>query len=288
MGYNRLWGVVYRYHKWQISTNGGGTWNDISGASGTATPVWNGSAYSYVVSYTVPISMTTAANDGNLYRVVVGTTLTNLSDANCQFSDPTNITLDVMTDCGPVLKTDLLSVSGTLHNQFATINWISNREEGPVSYLVERSADGRSFTIVDTVAGNGQSQLETNTYSFTDPVNVINKAYYRIGVLNGNRHLKYSRVIQLNTGGIVFGWGSVVNPFRNELQFDILSPENGEARIDLLDASAKVIRTSNRQLYNGTNSITIDNTGALPTGMYILRVSFKGNTLIRKVLKSQL
>lgn len=278
----------YTNYKWQISTNGGSTWVDIGGASGTATPVWNGSAYSYVVSYTVPATMTTAANDGNLYRVVVGTTATNLADANCQFSDPTNITLDVMTDCGPVLKTDLLSVSGTLRNQYATINWISSREEGLVSYLVERSADGRSFSVIDTVAGNRQPHLETNTYAFTDPDAVSNKVYYRIGVLNGTRSLKYSRVIQLNTGNIIFGWGTVVNPFRNELQFDVLSPENGEARIELLDASAKVIRTVSRPLYNGTNSITIDHTGTMPAGMYILRVSFKGNTLIRKVLKNQL
>ncbi len=105
---------------------------------------------------------------------------------------------------------------------------------------------------------------------------------------NSNNSLKYSRVIQLTTGQVNFDWGSVVNPFRNELQFEVMSPENGEARIELLDANARVIKNINRHLYNGTNSITLDQTGSLATGIYILRVSFKGNTLIRKVLKNQL
>lgn len=278
----------YTNYKWQVSTNSGATWNDIGGASGTATPVWNGTAYSYILSYTIPVTMTTATNEGDMYRVVVGTTSANLADANCQFSDPATITLDILTDCGPVLKTDLLSVAGSLYNQVATIQWTSSREEGPVSYLVERSADGRSFTIVDTVAGYMRTDHETNAYSFTDPLLVYGKAYYRIGVLNSNNSLKYSRVIQLTTGQVNFDWGSVVNPFRNELQFEVMSPENGEARIELLDANARVIKNINRHLYNGTNCITLDQTGSLATGIYILRVSFKGNTLIRKVLKNQL
>jgi trimeric autotransporter adhesin len=277
----------YTYYKWQISTNGGSTWNDISGADGTASPAWNGSAYEYIVSYTVPISMTTAANDGNLYRVVVGTTATNLANADCQFSDPTNITLDVLTDCGPVLKTDLLSVSGSLNNQTATIQWSTSREESPINYLVERSADGRSFNIVDTVMGYSRPQAESNQYSFIDPVAVTGRAYYRIGLLGNNNSVKYSRVIQLSSSNTAFGWGHVINPFINELQFEILSPDNGIARVELLDANAKVIKYTTRQIYNGTNNLILENTNLLPAGMYILRVNLKGNTLIRKVMKSQ-
>ncbi len=277
----------YTYYKWQISTDGGSSWSDIGGASGTASPAWNGSAYEYIVSYTVPAGMTTAGNDGNLYRVVVGTTATNLANADCQFSDPTNITLDVLTNCGPVLKTDLLSVSGTLNNQTATINWITSREESPVNYLIERSADGRNFTSVDTVMGYLRPQSESNHYAFTDPTPVTGRAYYRIGLIGNNNSMKYSRVIQLSHSSTSFGWGHVINPFVNELQFEILSPENGIARVELLDANAKLIKLTNRQIYNGTNNLILDNTNNLPAGMYILKVSVKEKTLIRKVLKSQ-
>src|SRR5204863_1991161 len=77
----------YTYYKWQRSTNGGTTWTDVTGALGPASPTWNGSAYQYITTYTVLPANTTVANSGDQYRVVVATTLANLSNSSCLFTD---------------------------------------------------------------------------------------------------------------------------------------------------------------------------------------------------------
>ncbi len=86
---------VYIYYKWQLSTNGGATWTDIAGTSGVASPVWNGSLYEFTNSYTLPPSATTAANNGDQYRMVVATNAINLGGASCNYSDVTPVTITI-------------------------------------------------------------------------------------------------------------------------------------------------------------------------------------------------
>jgi hypothetical protein len=85
---------TYVEYKWQRSTNGGTIWVDIAGTAGTATPVLVGGMYQFVTTYTIPPAFTTLANSGNLYRVVVATTVANLA-GTCNFSDVIPITITV-------------------------------------------------------------------------------------------------------------------------------------------------------------------------------------------------
>ncbi|HRF23350.1 MAG TPA: hypothetical protein PLR98_04280, partial [Chitinophagaceae bacterium] len=41
----------YVYYKWQRSTDGGGTWTDVTAPAGPVVPFWNGSAWEYVSTY---------------------------------------------------------------------------------------------------------------------------------------------------------------------------------------------------------------------------------------------
>ncbi len=85
---------VYIYYKWQRSTDGGTTWNDIPGTSGSASPVLVGGNYQYINSYTLPPTATAPINSGNLYRMVVATTLANLTNS-CNYSAVTPVVLTV-------------------------------------------------------------------------------------------------------------------------------------------------------------------------------------------------
>jgi hypothetical protein len=87
---------VYIYYKWQRSTNGGATWVDIAGSSGVASPTLiSPNNYQFVNSYTLPPSLTTPANSGNLYRMVVATNAINLAGTACNYTDFIPVTLTV-------------------------------------------------------------------------------------------------------------------------------------------------------------------------------------------------
>ena len=277
---------TYTEYKWQTSTDGGVTWVDIAGTTATASPTLVNGMWQYVTSYTVPTSATTAGNNGDLYRVVVATTSSNLSSATCNFTDPTAITLTVLTGCGPVLSVDILSVSGKLIADKGKVSWVTSKEEGIIRYSLERSDDGINFTSIAIIDGYNNILSEKNYYNYDDPRPVSGKVYYRIMVMADRTIKKYSRTIQLNLTEIrSWGLGTVVNPFYNELQYEIVSPETAMAKVELIDNYGKIVRSSTQHINAGVNALIINNTTGISTGIYLLKVSINDNVAIRKVMK---
>jgi hypothetical protein len=275
----------YTYYKWQRSTDGGATWTDVTGPLGPATPFWNGTAWEYVASYTIPPSNTTLADSADLYRMIVATTAANLSDINCQFTDVVSIiTLDVI-DCGIVLNVDMLSFNGKLVNDHANLSWSTTGETEPLQYDIERSSDGISFITVGSLNSHNNYGGGTNYYSFIDPSAITGKAWYRIAVKNKKSRSKYSRVIQLSNDVNRFDLVNLVNPFMEELPFDISTPENGKIEVTLVDIVGNRIRSQSFLVNTGVNSLSLKNTGGLPPGMYIIQIKNKDVIINRKVIK---
>jgi len=275
----------YSEYKWQRSTDGGSTWSDLSGTQGTTTPAWNGSAYQYITSYSIPQGNTTLADSGNRYRVVTATTSTNLGNSSCLFTDGVSIITLTVNNCGTPLKVDLLSFNGKLNNSNANLLWVTSKENEPVSFAIERSNDGISFTNIGTVNGHGNYLTENNYYNFPDPVTISGKAWYRIAMVNNDGKKKYSRIISLNDKAIEFGLNNVINPFSHELDFEITVPENTRIEASLVNLSGKPVKTEIFTVYEGVNSITIRDTERLSSGMYILQIKNKEKVISTKLMK---
>jgi hypothetical protein len=275
---------TYTYYKWQRSTDGGASWADV-GSSGNATPVWNGSTWEYVVSYTIPAGATTAANDGDMYRLVVATTSANLSSSTCNFTDPLLITLDVLVNCGPPLKTDLISIAGKLNIDKARVSWVTTKEEEPVYFHLQRSDDGNNFYTITTVNGYNNMNATNNVYGYNDPVSITGKVYYRVIMIANSGTKKYSRIIQLTPDKKDFALGVVVNPFNTELQYEIITPRGGIAKTELIDQYGLVIRKQSQKVEGGVNALQIVSTENIPMGVYTLKVSMNDKVEIRRVVK---
>jgi len=275
----------YTYYKWQRSTNGGATWTDITAPAGPSTPTWNGTAWEYVASYTVPTIHTRPSNSGDQYRLVVATTLTNLSDANCRFTDTGNtITLTVIP-CGVPLSSQLLSFSGRITNERAVIKWITTGEDEPLLFDVEKSTDGINFYLAGTVNSYNNYTSEQSTYPFTDPTPLAGKTYYRIRMKNMNGQSKFSRTIQLSAETDLLSFVSVINPFGNDLIFEIAVDQTGKADAELIDPAGKMVKKVSLEIGAGINRLNIDNTELLPAGIYFLRVKMLNNTIQKRVIK---
>jgi hypothetical protein len=273
----------YINYKWQRSSDGGTTWNDIPSASGTGTANWNGSAYEYVASYTIPSTATNASNNGDKYRVVVATTSGNLIDANCQVTDGVSqITLTVDNTC-TLLSNYILSFNASAINGHGNLYWTTNQETEPLKFEIEKSTNGSSFFKIGTV--NSRNSLNaTNSYSFVDSsLSAIN--YYRVSLISKDGSTKYSRIVQLTNSMDVFTVSNVTSYFGSAISFDASVNKDTKLEVALLNSSGSYIKRQSFTAYYGSNNIVIRNLNSFQPGIYLLEVRNKEKVITQKIIK---
>lgn len=275
----------YTYYKWQRSTDGGATWTDETAPAGPAIPFWNGTAWEYVVSYTIPPSQARIANSGDKYRLVVATTFANLSDVNCQFTDGGNIIRIIVISCGPPLAIQLISFTGQIANERAALRWITTGEDEPLQFDIEKSIDGINFYLISTVNSYNDYSSDQSIYNFIDPVSISIKTFYRIRIRNNTGKTSFSKTISLLAAKNTFSFVSVINPFNSELGFEIATGQNGKAGVELIDGTGKIVKQLSVELPAGITRLSINNTELLPASLYFLRVKIAGATIQKTVLK---
>ena len=78
---------------------------------------------------------------------------------------------------------------------------------------------------------------------------------------------------------------SVINPFNQELKFDIIVQQNGAADVELIDGSGKIVRKNKMFVTAGVNHLEISNTGIFSPGIYTLRVHTGDMFIFKRVMK---
>lgn len=144
--------------------------------------------------------------------------------------------------------------------------------------------DGVTFNSIERITGHGDN-AQNNFYTYTDPNVIAGKVWYRIAMYNDQGNIKYSRTIALNVQSSGFRLTNVVNPFSNELDFEVAVPQNSKIDAVLTNLSGKLVRKESYMGYEGVNSLRIPDTENLQPGIYILQVKNKDVLINRKVMK---
>ena len=84
---------------------------------------------------------------------------------------------------------------------------------------------------------------------------------------------------------IDFGLGSVINPFKNELVFEVITTNKTNIDVLLMDLFGKQMKIKKFAITAGVNSLSIENTEGLTQGIYILQVKNNDIIINKKVLK---
>ena len=123
------------------------------------------------------------------------------------------ITLNVI-NCGIPVAIQLLSLTGQIQNNHASLQWITTGEDEPVLFDIEKSSDGINFRGLATVNGYNDPTAERNTYRFVDPEPLTGKIYYRVLTRNNAGQINIftnNPTLRDKMNGILFV--SVINPF---------------------------------------------------------------------------
>jgi hypothetical protein len=278
------------YTQWKLekSTDGGATWIspgiDTTGQapSGSAVPVFNPSSglYEYLVTRYFRLNN---VDTTVIYRLTIASTSGSLSNSGCSYT--TSSPKIVRTaNCNVVLPTQV-TVRGLLKDgSLARILWTSFNETSDIQYVVERSDDGGlHYTQLATIPGKASAGMG-ESYTYDDPSPVNSQSYYRIEMIDQVYH-NYSRIVLLSSTEIALNISGLVNPFVNQVSFNLTVPEDRTVQLIIFDSYGRRLTSSVRPVYKGINRIELYEPGVFQSGMYILQVIYKDQILSRQIIK---
>jgi hypothetical protein len=109
------------------------------------------------------------------------------------FTSPTSH--PVLTFSMPPAK--LISINASISNNKVMLNWVVNENETADKFEIEKSTDGKTFTMAALVFGTDKT--ETDNYMFYEKAGK-QKILYRIKMISKNQQTAYSEVIEINPG----------------------------------------------------------------------------------------
>ncbi len=172
------------------------------------------------------------------------------------------------------LPVTLYSFTGQRVNETSVLNWTTSSEQNNSHFVVERSKDGKTFSPLSAkisskgVNGNSNVNLE---YGYTDVSPIQGHNYYRLQQVDIDGHESYSGTVD-----VYFGTETMVtmypNPVNTELNIQLNTPEAGRARVKIMDATGRVVRTVELSLQAGSNATKVD-MQSLSDGVYMVSIS---------------
>jgi hypothetical protein len=99
---------------------------------------------------------------------------------------------------------------------------------------------------------------------------------------------EYTRVVLLSPGKVDIEIKNLINPFYQQVSFDLITPSEGNARITIIDQFGRTVKTTNEHVHAGITPLQVSNFGVLSNGVYTLKVEFENKVIIKRIAKVQL
>jgi|GEM_PF-1766464 len=192
------------------------------------------------------------------------------------------LALQFYTRPGTVVPVTLLNFTVQKLSRANKLSWTTSQEINSRSFVIERSSDGRNFSVIGELAAAGNSNHSIN-YAFPDnsPLKAVN--YYRLKMTDADNVVRYSAVKSISNNEQP-GISIYPNPVKDKLNVVINSIEAGKAGISITDLSGKLLYSNNVLLTAGDNTIPVI-TESLSKGTYLLKIVLPGNIVSRKFNK---
>lgn len=179
------------------------------------------------------------------------------------------------------LPIELLDFSARYNGKDVDLFWSTASESNNDFFTIERTINGIDYEFINVVKGAGNSTSVLN-YETIDASPYIGVAYYRLKQTDYNGTARYS---QLETVIIKNGYvGVYPNPAKNNIQISFTTDITDMAVITIMDASGRLVHSSEFTPQKGTNLIDL-NILEYHSGIYIISIENKNESLKAKFFK---
>lgn len=176
------------------------------------------------------------------------------------------------------LPLTLASFSGQWKEKKVLLSWVTESEINVNHFEIERSANGSGFVTIGKVKAVSIQSLRNN-YSFTDDNPLLPVTYYRLKMVDEDGKTKYSQVVVLKETNHQM-ITAYPNPFVNKINIDYESKASTQLEAQLTDMSGRIVQHALLPVNKGSNYLTINYTGDLPSGVYLLRLRDKSDNSV--------
>ena len=182
------------------------------------------------------------------------------------------------------LPVHLINLYGNMNKTSkVTLNWTVADNETVHSFEVERSVNGRDFTIVGIVFAS--QKFGNESYMFYETVNT-EKVMYRLRMIDKAHDIDYSRILIFQTKSLgttdikVYG-----NPVIDKVTFSYSSIATQVVDVRVYDITGKILMSQKVKSAEGTNVLSLPLNPTFKSGMYLLEVSNGSDRQVTKFVK---
>ncbi len=219
-----------------------------------------------------PINVRNVAFSGNRTT----SNIADVLDLNQWNLSDLRIELDMTDFSGAALPVEITYFDGRAINNGNLLEWQTASELNNDKFVIEKSKNGRSFTAIDYVLGNGTTS-NANYYDFVDKTSSDGTNYYRLKQVDYDGQFAYSNTI-------------IIENIQDEIIdiYPTIALETVNVNLNANQTSQVVIYDQlgksviNTFLNDGNNSIDVSN---LTTGTYFMTIYMEGNPYVEKFIK---
>ncbi|TZF81115.1 T9SS type A sorting domain-containing protein [Pedobacter sp. BS3] len=213
----------------------------------------------------------TSATSNNGFRI--GKSLTATQDA---------LAISGIIEQENTLPVVLTSFTGKLDAGKIKLHWITASEQNNAYFEILRSTDGRPFTVIGTVTGNGTTNTTSN-YNYMDSKPLPEDNYYQLRQVDFNGNITGSPVIHINAGFKQTEL-QVYTPSGDEaIHVAVYTEHAGRATVSITNMLGQVVIKQDCKLEKGYNDLRL--AVALPKNIYIARLSSSTENVSTKFLR---
>jgi hypothetical protein len=198
--------------------------------------------------------------NNKIYRLEDDQRLTLMSAMSLAMADLTSCNFPLA-----VLAAANINFIARVHDEIVKLSWTPLSSEGSFDYIVERSADNRTWT---PISRSTEIRYTAREISFSDESPLDGKNFYRVKIVGQSNFKKYSvvRAADINNSNRLEMWP---NPVNNDL---FILNNAGVSSVAVYDFAGNKVHAA--RIVNGVNNI---NLAALPAGKYFISVTQSNN-----------